>query len=59
MDLGKPLKTVTVPRETPVRPPIEKPTRREDGDLIPLPADWPKRRAPVTVPEQRAGRSAR
>jgi hypothetical protein len=52
MDLGKPLKVVNVPLEQPARQPIELPATREDEGLIPLPADWPKRRSPVRVPEK-------
>ena len=54
MDLGKPLKIVTVPREMPAHRPIEKPKGRDDEELIPLPAEWPRRRAPVGVPEKAA-----
>jgi hypothetical protein len=51
MDLGKPLKTVTVPNEVPVRRPVEQPDRAGEEELIPLPENWPTR-IPVKAPQQ-------
>ena len=51
MDLGKQVRVVEVPQRIPASRPIENPERYDDDELIPLPADWPKR-SPVRVPEE-------
>lgn len=53
MDLGKQVRIIEVPQRVPASRPVEKPERREDdGELIPLPDNWPKRRVPARVPEK-------
>jgi hypothetical protein len=54
MDLGKQVRVVEIPEQIPARQPVERPARREDEGLIPLPANWPKR-SPVRVPEKVGG----
>lgn len=56
MDLGKPVKVVTIPERVPARQPVEQPQRNTETERIPLPADWPVR-SPIGVPEK-AGRSS-
>ncbi len=51
MDLGKQTRVVEIPVQTPVRRTVQEPTRRDDGELIPLPDSWPKR-SPARVPEK-------
>lgn len=52
MDLGKQVRVVEVPQRAPASRPVEQPERRQnDEELIPLPANWP-RRVSVPVPEK-------
>ncbi len=48
MNLGKPLRIVTIPVRVPVQRPTPKPTAAPEP-MIPLPADWPTRR-PAQLP---------
>lgn len=54
MDLGKQVRVVEIPQRAPASRPVEKPERRHDEELIPLPDNWPKR-SPVRVPEKVQG----
>ena len=50
MNLGKPVKVVVIPDREPVRRPVQTPRREAPEPLIPLPADWPRRK-PALVPQ--------
>jgi hypothetical protein len=58
MDLGKPIKVVEIPEQTPASKPFERTDSDEREDLIPLPAEWPTRK-PARVPQDAAGRDER